>query len=123
MKSVTAPATIDEYIASFPKSTQNLLQQVRDTIRKAAPQAEEAIKYAMPTFVLNGNLVHFAGYENHIGFYPAPVGMAEFKADLSKYKTGKGSVQFPIGQPMPLSLIARITRYRVAGNLAKPTKK
>ena len=118
MKSATA-ASIDAYIATFPATTQKLLEQVRATVRKAAPGAVEAIKYAIPTFVLNGNLVHFAGYDHHIGFYPAPVGMQEFKADFAKYKTGKGSVQFPIDQPMPLDLIKRIVQFRVAGSMAK----
>lgn len=110
---------IDEYIAAFPKETQKLLQQVRNAIKKAAPRAEEAIKYAIPTFVYNGNLVHFAGYEKHIGFYPAPTGMEAFKKELSKYKTGKGSVQFPIDQPMPIDLITQIVKFRVAQNEEK----
>ena len=116
-------ATIDEYIGEFPESTQKLLRQVRDTVSRAAPGAEEAIKYGMPTFVLNGNLVHFAAFNNHIGFYPTPDGTDEFKKDLSKYKTGKGSVQFPIGEPMPVTLISRIVKFRVAKNKAKPVKK
>lgn len=107
------PANIDEYIASFPKAIQQLLQQVRNTIQKAAPDAKEAIKYAMPTFTLNGNLVHFAAFTNHIGFYPAPTGMDAFKKELSVYKTGKGSVQFPLDQPMPLALITKIVKLRV----------
>lgn len=110
---------IDEYIAAFPKETQKLLQQIRNAIGKAAPKAEEAIKYAIPTFVYNGNLVHFAGYEKHIGFYPAPTGMEAFKKELSKYKTGKGSVQFPIDQPMPIDLITQIVKFRVAQNEEK----
>lgn len=107
------PTNIDEYIASFPKAIQQLLQQVRNTIQKAAPDAKEAIKYAMPTFTLNGNLVHFAAFTNHIGFYPAPTGMDAFKKELSVYKTGKGSVQFPLDQPMPLALITKIVKLRV----------
>jgi uncharacterized protein YdhG (YjbR/CyaY superfamily) len=110
---------IDEYIVAFPKETQKLLEQVRATIKKAAPEAEEAIKYAIPTFVYNGNLVHFAGYENHIGFYPAPTGMEAFKKDLSVYKTGKGSVQFPIDKPMPLGLITKIVKFRIEQNKEK----
>lgn len=106
-------ANIDEYIAGFPQETQAILQQVRATIHKAAPTATEAISYAIPTFKLNGNLVHFAAYKNHIGFYPAPTGSEAFKKELSAYKTGKGSVQFPIGQPMPLDLITRIVKFRV----------
>lgn len=107
------PASIDEYIAAFSHDVQELLQQVRTTIKKAAPNAKEDIKYAMPTFVGNGNLVHFAAFQNHIGFYPAPTGMEAFAQELSKYKTGKGSVQFPIDQPMPLELITRIVKLRV----------
>ena len=110
---------IDNYIAGFPKETQKLLEQVRKTVRKAAPDAEEAIKYGIPTLILNGNLVHFAGYKNHIGFYPAPQGLEEFKEELSGYKGAKGSVQFPIDQPLPLDLITKITKYRVKSNLEK----
>jgi len=114
---------IDSYIAGFPEDIRERLEQVRATIRKAAPQAEEAIKYAMPTFVLNGNLVHFAAFKNHIGFYPAPTGMAAFKKDLAPYHTGKGSVQFPLDKPVPLSLITKIVKMRVEENLAKKAKK
>ncbi|HUR12497.1 MAG TPA: DUF1801 domain-containing protein [Flavitalea sp.] len=118
----TIPANIDAYIAGFPKEVQQLLQQVRVTIRKAAPAAVEAIKYAIPTFILEGNLVHFAGYKNHIGFYPAPDGIATFKKELSKYKGAKGSVQFPIDEPMPLDLITKIVKFRVEQNLEKAGK-
>ena len=111
---------IDEYISGFPKDVQKILQEVRSVIRKAAPQAAEAIKYRMPTFVLNGNLVHFAGYKNHIGFYPVPSGIEAFKKELSVYKGGKGSVQFPLDEPMPLALISRIVKFRVKKNLEKP---
>jgi len=114
---------IDSYIADFPEDIQKRLEQVRATIKKAAPQAEEAIKYAIPTFVLNGNLVHFAAFKNHIGFYPAPTGMAAFKKDLAPYKQGKGSVQFPLDKPMPLPLITKIVKMRVQENLAKKSKK
>ncbi|WP_221394155.1 DUF1801 domain-containing protein [Dyadobacter sp. NIV53] len=114
---------VDNYIAGFPEETQKLLEQVRHEIRKAAPDAEEAIKYGIPTLILNGNLVHFAGYKNHIGFYPAPQGLEEFKEELSGYKGAKGSVQFPIDQPLPLDLIARITKYRIEKNLEKPETK
>lgn len=107
---------IDEYIAGFPKDVQKMLKDIRATIKKAAPKAEEAIKYAMPTFVLHGNLVHFAGYKNHIGFYPAPMGIEAFKKELSVYEGGKGSVQFPLDKPMPLALIAKIVKYRVMMN-------
>jgi uncharacterized protein YdhG (YjbR/CyaY superfamily) len=100
----SSPENINEYIAGFPRGVQEILQQIRATIRRVAPDAEEAIKYRMPTFVLNGNLVHFAAHTNHIGFYPTPSGIEAFKAELSPYKTENGSVQFPIDKPMPLSL-------------------
>ena len=113
-------ANIDEYISGFPKDVQDILQEVRATIQKAAPGAVEAIKYAIPTFMLNGrNLVHFAAFKSHIGFYPTPTGGEAFKKDLSKYKTGKGSVQFPLDEPMPLSLITKITKFRVKEAAAK----
>ncbi len=115
----TQAETIDEYIASFPKEIQKLLKEMRITIQKAAPKAEEAIKYAMPTYVLNGNLVHFAAFKNHIGFYPAPQGIEEFKKELSKYKGAKGSVQFPLDKPLPLSLVAKIVKFRAAMNREK----
>lgn len=105
--------TIDAYIAEFPAEVQAVLQQVRAVIRSAVPDAEEAIRYAIPTFRYKGrNLVHFAGYKNHIGFYATPSGHTDFEAELSKYKQGKGSVQFPLNQPMPLDLIERIVRFR-----------
>jgi uncharacterized protein YdhG (YjbR/CyaY superfamily) len=114
---------IDSYIAEFPDDIQKRLEQVRATIHKAAPKAEEAIKYAIPTFVLNGNLVHFAAFKNHIGFYPAPTGMKAFEKDLAPYKQGKGSVQFPLDKPMPLALITKIVKMRVEENQLKKTKK
>jgi uncharacterized protein YdhG (YjbR/CyaY superfamily) len=114
----TSFRNIDEYIETFPKEIQEKLEKVRQTIRETAPEAEEAISYQMPTFKLNGNLVHFAGYEHHIGFYPIPTGMEAFKDELSQYKTGKGSVQFPLDQPLPLDLIRRIVEFRVKENLA-----
>lgn len=110
---------VDQYIRQFPKGTQLALQQVRKTIKQAAPGAEEAIKYAMPAFVLHGNLVFYAAYKNHIGFYATPTGHVAFKKELSNYKQGKGSVQFPLDQPMPLELIARIVRFRVKENEKK----
>lgn len=116
---ISKPTTIDEYIAGFPEEIQLILQQVRQTIKKAAPDAVEAIKYAIPTFVLNGNLVHFAGYKHHIGFYPAPMGLEAFKNELSGYKGSKGAVQFPIDQPMPLDLITKIVKFRIQKNLEK----
>ena len=115
--------TIDEYIAAFPENVQELLEQMRSTIQEAAPDAEEKISYAMPTFVLKGNLVHFAAYKNHIGFYSAPTGHEAFKDDLSVYKGGKGSVQFPLDQPLPLELVSRIVKFRVEGNLKKAALK
>ena len=115
----TIATNIDEYISGFPEEIQILLEQVRATIKQAAPEAEEAIKYAMPTFVLNGNLVHFAAFKNHIGFYPVPSGIEAFKKELSVYKGAKGSVQFPLDQPMPLELIAKIVKFRMNENLRK----
>lgn len=111
--------TVDSYIASFPEDVQTLLQQVRKTIRQAAPDATEAIKYAIPTFVLNGNLVHYAAFKHHIGFYPAPTGIKAFEKELSPYKQGKGSIQFPLDQPLPLDLITKIVLYRVKQNAQK----
>src|SRR5215203_2820825 len=111
--------TIDEYIATFPKETQKILEDIRVTIKAAAPEAQEKISYQMPTFFLNGNLVHFAAFKNHIGFYPVPTGIAKFKKELSVYEQGKGSVQFPLDQPMPLDLITKIVKFRVKENLAK----
>jgi len=107
------PQTIDEYIAAFPPDIRQILEQVRRAIREAAPDAHEAIKYRMPTFVLNGNLVHFAAHKSHLGFYPTPSGIAAFQNELAPYKSAKGSVQFPLDQPMPLKLIRRIVAFRV----------
>ena len=118
-----SPANIDEYIAGFPKDIQLILQKIRETIKKAAPDAVEAISYQMPTFKFHGNLVHFAGYKNHIGFYPIPTGIEQFKAELSVYKQGKGSVQFPLDQPIPYDLISRIVKFRVEENLKKAAEK
>jgi len=119
----SAPANIDEYIAGFPEPVQTLLQQVRATIREAAPHAQEAINYAMPAFRLNGNLVYFAAFKKHIGFYATPTGHEAFKDELSAYKEGKGSVQFPLDKPLPLDLIRRIVAFRVEENAGKPKKK
>lgn len=106
--------SIDEYIADFPEKTQETLQIVRKTIQKAAPTATEAIKYAIPTFVLNGkNLVHFAAFKNHVGFYATPSGNAAFQEALSGYKQGKGSIQFPLNQEMPLDLITQMVQFKV----------
>ncbi len=110
---------INEYIAGFSEEIQAILEQVRTTIQQAAPQAEETIKYAMPTFVLHGNLVHFAAFKQHIGFYPVPSGIEAFQKELSAYRGAKGSVQFPLDKPIPLELIAKIVKFRVAENLNK----
>jgi len=107
---------IDEYIRQFPEEVQVLLQEIRQLIKETAPEAEEKISYQMPTFFLDGNLVHFAAYKNHIGFYPAPSGIEKFKQELSKYKSAKGSVQFPLNQPIPFDLIRKIVAFRVAEN-------
>jgi uncharacterized protein YdhG (YjbR/CyaY superfamily) len=115
--------TIDEYIAEFPAETQAALQRVREIIRAAAPDATETISYAIPTFDLGGkHLVHFAGYEHHVGFYPIPSGMEAFKTELAAFKQGKGSVQFPLDQPLPEDLIRRIVEFRVAENVRKRAK-
>lgn len=120
----TTPANIDTYIATFPHEVQAILEKLRQTIRKAAPAATEKISYQMPTFYLNGNLVHFAAYKDHIGFYPAPSGIVAFEAELSEYKTSKGAIQFPIDKPLPLALVKKIVAFRVDENLAKaPPKK
>ncbi len=111
--------TIDEYIAGFPKDVQGILQKIRATIAKAAPDAEEAIKYQIPTFVLKGNLVHFAAFKSHIGFYPAPSGTEKFQKELSRYKSGKGSVQFPLDEPIPYALITKIVKFRAKEMAAK----
>ena len=117
------PNNVEEYIAAFPADVQDILQQVRAAIQKAAPDAEETIAYAMPAYKLHGPLVYFAGYAGHIGFYATPTGHEAFKKELSKYKEGKGSVQFPIDQPMPLSLIAKIVKFRVKENIEKAKAK
>ena len=118
--SPAAPRDIDEYIAGFPEDVREILEKLRMTIREAAPDAGEAIKYRMPTFTLNGNLVHFAAFKKHIGFYPAPRGIEEFKDELSAYKGAKGSVQFPLDRPVPFELISRIIKFRVRNQLERP---
>ncbi len=115
--------SIDEYIATFPEAVQVMLQALRATIKAVAPDATEKISYQMPTFFLKGNIVHFAAYKNHIGFYPAPRGIEAFKDELSVYEGAKGSVQFPLDEPLPLELISRIVQFRVAENLKKAEKK
>ncbi len=114
----TPPQSIDDYIAAFPKDVQAILQKIRATIHDAAPGAQETIKYQMPTFVLNGNLVYFAAFKNHIGFYPIPTGIERFQKELAPYKQGKGSVQFPLDKPIPYNLIRKIVTFRVKENLA-----
>lgn len=115
--------SIDEYIATFPKEIQKILKEIRATIKAAAPAAEEKISYQMPTFTLNGNLVHFAAFKKHIGFYPVPTGIEKFKKELSAYQGSKGSVQFPLDKPIPYDLISKIVKFRVKENLAKATAK
>ena len=107
----------DKYIDRFPKTTQKLLIKIRTTIRKAAPDAKESIKYGIISYVLNGNLVHFGGFKKHIGFYPAPSGIKVFEKELSIYKTSKGAIQFPLDKPLPLKLISKIVKFRVKENL------
>jgi Uncharacterized conserved protein len=112
----TVAKTIDEYVEAQPKDLQRILSELRSTIRKAAPDATEKISYRMPTYYYNGNLVHFAAYERHIGFYPTPSGVVEFQDELKKYHTSKGAIQFPIDEPLPLELVTRIVKFRVAEN-------
>lgn len=113
------PESIDEYILEFSSEIQEILQRLREVIKEAAPDAKEKISYQMPTFELHGNLVHFAAYKNHIGFYPTPSGIDAFKHELSEYKGAKGSVQFPIEKPLPYQLISKIVKFRVAENIKK----
>lgn len=115
--------TIDEYILQFSPEIQESLKTLRKVIKESAPDAEEKISYQMPTFVLHGNLVHFAAYKNHIGFYPTPSGIDKFKSELSEYKGAKGSVQFPIDKPLPYELISKIVKFRVDENIRKAEDK
>ncbi len=117
------PKNIDEYIEGFPKEIQTILKELRSAISKAAPGAEETINYGVPTFTLNGNLVHFAAYKNHIGFYPTPGGIEAFKKELSIYEGAKGSVQFPLDKPLPLELVTKIVKFRVKENAEKSKAK
>ena len=117
------PENIDEYIAAFTTDIQKLLRQMRSAIQKAAPQAEEKISYAMPTFFLHGNLVHFASAKNHIGFYPTPSPIVFFKKELAAYSTSKGAIQFPIDKPLPIGLITKIVKFRVNENQKKGIRK
>ena len=118
-----SPKDVDEYINDFSPKVQEILKQIRFTIKEAAPEAKETIKYQMPTFFLNENLVHFAGYKGHIGFYPTPSGIEKFANDLTSYKYTKGLVQFPIDKPIPLKLIKKIVEFRVKEVKEKESKK
>jgi uncharacterized protein YdhG (YjbR/CyaY superfamily) len=122
MANRSAANSIDEYIAEFPPETQKVLEELRALIRAAAPDARETISYAIPTFDLNGHLVHFAGYERHVGFYPTGRGVEAFKEELKPYKGGKGSVQFPLGEPLPTDLIRRIVEFRVEESTRRAPK-
>jgi uncharacterized protein YdhG (YjbR/CyaY superfamily) len=116
--------SIDEYIATFPEDSRKIMEQLRATIKAAAPEAGEKISYNMPTFTLNGKyLVYFAGWKDHIAFYGAPKGSPEFNEDLSAYETGKGTLRFPYDQPIPLDLISKIVKFRAAENLKRTNKK
>ena len=115
-RSDVSPTTIDEYITAFPPDVRDRLSELRATIRREAPQAEERISYRIPTFFLNGNLVHFAAFAHHVGFYPGPTGIAAFQDTLARFKNAKGSVQFPHDEPLPLDLVADIVRFRVTEN-------
>jgi uncharacterized protein YdhG (YjbR/CyaY superfamily) len=124
MANRSTTGSIDEYIAGFPPETQTALRELRALIKASAPDATETISYAMPTFDLNGrHLVHFAGYEKHVGFYPVPSGIEAFKEELKPYKSGKGSVQFPLGRPLPTDLIRRIVEFRAGQNTGKASGK
>jgi uncharacterized protein YdhG (YjbR/CyaY superfamily) len=116
---MTKPKDFDEYVSGFPKEIQQFLEQVRVTIKKAAPQAVEVISYGMPAFKMNGMLVWFAAYSKHIGFYPGASGIEAFKKELSNYKGAKGSVQFPFDEPLPLDLVTKIVKYKVNENLQR----
>ena len=118
-----APKNIDEYIAGFPPDIREKLEKVRATIRDAAPQAAEKISYQIPTFALKGNLVHFAAFKNHIGFYPTSSGIEKFKDELSEYAMTKGAVRFPLDSPIPFDLISRIVKARVMENLERAEAK
>ena len=117
------PISIDEYIAGFPEDVQEKLQAIRRTIRQAAPDAQEKISYQMPTFYLKGNLVHFAAFKQHIGFYPTPTGTEAFREELAAYKVAKGTARFPLDKPIPFDLITEIVRFRVKENLDRAEAK
>jgi uncharacterized protein YdhG (YjbR/CyaY superfamily) len=111
--------TIDEYIAAFPENVQTILEKLRSVIRETAPEAEETIDYGIPTFKLNGNLVHFAAFKNHTSFYPTPSAIEAFKKELLPFKQSKGTVQFPLDEPIPFDLVKKIVKFRVKENEAK----
>jgi uncharacterized protein YdhG (YjbR/CyaY superfamily) len=117
------PTTIDDYIAGFPDETRKILERVRQTVRRQAPGAEEVISYKMPTFKLKGNLVHFAAFKHHLGFYPTPTGTEKFQKELAPYKSGKGSIRFPFDKPIPYDLIGRIVAFRVKENFERAESK
>ncbi len=117
------PKDIDEYIDGFPKDVQKILNKIRSTIEKAAPKAEEAISYQIPTFRLNGNLIHFAAYKNHIGLYPAPRAVEKFKKELERYGSSKGTIKFPLDEPIPYDLITKLVEFRVKQNSEKAKSK
>jgi uncharacterized protein YdhG (YjbR/CyaY superfamily) len=124
VRAYQAPAkSIDDYIAGYPPEVQEILQKVRETIREAAPEAEEAIKYRIPTFTLKGNLVHFGAFKKHIGFYPTSTGIEKFQDELSAYESSRGAVQFPLDKPIPLDLVTEIVKFRVKENLERAAAK
>jgi uncharacterized protein YdhG (YjbR/CyaY superfamily) len=123
MKTSSIPQSIDEYIDSFPAPVRDILKKVRTTIKKAAPAAQEKISYRIPTFFQDGNLVHFAAFQHHVGFFPTSSGISGFKKELAAYKGGRGSVQFPLDQPIPHALIRQIVKFRVKENLARAAAK
>lgn len=123
MKEKISYTSIDEYISAFSPEIQEILQKLREVIKKSAPDAKEKISYAMPTFEQHGNLVHFAAFKNHIGFYPAPDGINQFQDEVAEYHASKGTLQFPLGKPIPYELISRIVKYRVTRNLEKAKSK
>lgn len=122
-KTQSSTSDVDEYIRRFPAEVQSLLELVRQSIRQSAPGATEKMSYGIPTFILNGNLVHFAAYKNHIGFYPGSDGIAHFRTELSQYESAKGSVRFPLDEPIPIALIEKIVQFRVKQNLASDSGK
>ncbi|WP_025689156.1 iron chaperone [Paenibacillus zanthoxyli] len=123
MKEKITYSSIDEYIAACTPEVQEILQTLRQVIQESAPDAKEKISYQMPTFELHGNLVHFAAFKKHIGFYPAPSGIEAFKEEVKEYHKSKGTLQFPLDQPLPYDLISRIVKYRVASNIEKAEAK